>query len=257
MNIDATLPNYSHHLGDRPTLVFLHFWGGTSRTWDAVVGELEGHDIITIDARGWGASRDLAGPYDLEQLARDTLAVVSDAGVNDFVLVGHSSGGKVAQLAAAAHPSGLRGVVLVGSAPPRPLPSVTPEFQDQLVHAYDSEDSAAGVISTVLTTVELSPATLATAVSDARASDEAARVEWPLRGITQDITGQAKRVEVPVLVVVGADDQVESPADTKEFLLPYLATSRLMVLPAVGHLVPLEAPGALAREIDAFVASLA
>lgn len=256
MTTTTTLPSYTHHRGKGPTLVLLHFWGGSSSTWSAVVDELRGRDIITIDARGWGKSRELAGPYDLEQLARDTLAIVSEAGVDDFVLVGHSFGGKVSQLVAAGHPKGLRGIVLVGSAPPRPLPSVTPEFQDQLVSAYASEESTAGVIAAVLTAVPLSVDALAAAVGDARSSDEAARVEWPLRGIIHDITEEAKRINVPALVVVGEADKIESPADTNEYLVPYLAKCRVVVIPEVGHLVPLEAPTALAVEIETFVSSL-
>ncbi|MEV8568662.1 alpha/beta hydrolase [Streptomyces sp. NPDC051322] len=36
--------------------------------------------------------------------------MITDAGVTDYVLVGHSMGGKVAQLIAAARPAGLRGI---------------------------------------------------------------------------------------------------------------------------------------------------
>ena len=36
-----------------PALVFLHYWGGTSRTWRQVTAELEGQfKIAAYDARG-------------------------------------------------------------------------------------------------------------------------------------------------------------------------------------------------------------
>jgi pimeloyl-ACP methyl ester carboxylesterase len=39
------------------SLVFLHYWGGTHRTWNKVVAELAGsHRTITYDMRGWGQS---------------------------------------------------------------------------------------------------------------------------------------------------------------------------------------------------------
>jgi pimeloyl-ACP methyl ester carboxylesterase len=53
---------------------------------------------LTIDARGWSRSRALPGPYILEQLAHDTRDVIVEAGLDEYVLVGHSMGGKVAQL---------------------------------------------------------------------------------------------------------------------------------------------------------------
>ena len=38
-----------------PALVFLHYWGGTSRTWRKVTAELEGQfKTVAYDARGWG-----------------------------------------------------------------------------------------------------------------------------------------------------------------------------------------------------------
>ena len=36
-----------------PALVFLHYWGGTSRTWRKVTAELEGQfKTVAYDARG-------------------------------------------------------------------------------------------------------------------------------------------------------------------------------------------------------------
>ncbi|NED81760.1 alpha/beta hydrolase, partial [Streptomyces sp. SID11233] len=90
---------------------------GSARTWDLVVDRLPGRDVLTVDFRGWSRSRGMSGPYSLRRFADDTLAVLDDAGVTDHVLVGHSMGGKVAQLVAATRPAGLRGIVLVGPAP--------------------------------------------------------------------------------------------------------------------------------------------
>jgi pimeloyl-ACP methyl ester carboxylesterase len=101
------LPIYDHRPGAGPTLVFLHYWGGAARTWRPVTDRLPGRAALAIEARGWGRSRKLPGPYTLEQLARDTHEIVNDAGVTDYILVGHSLGGKVAQLVAAARPVGL------------------------------------------------------------------------------------------------------------------------------------------------------
>ena len=120
------LPAYDHRPGTGPTLVFLHYWGGSARTWNLVVDRLAGRDMLTVDFRGWSRSSNLAGPYTLHQLADDTLAVIADAGVTEYVLVGHSMGGKVAQLVAATRPAGLRGIILVASGPAKPAAQMTP-----------------------------------------------------------------------------------------------------------------------------------
>lgn len=239
------VPAYEHRAGRGPTLVFLHYWGGSSRTWDLVLDRLTGRDVITIDARGWGRSRRLGGPYTLEQLATDALAVIDDAAISDYVLVGHSMGGKVAQLAAATRPAALRGLVLVGSGPAKPPAQITPEYQQQLSRAYDSEKSVAFARDNILTSTELPDAIKSQIVSDSRSGSERARAEWPLHGIVEDIVERTRMIDVPVLIIAGAKDQVEPVAVQRDNLAKYLSDAELVVIPDTGHLIPLEAPASL------------
>ena len=247
------LPTYDRRPGAGPTLVFLHYWGGSARTWQPVVDRLAGRDVLTLDFRGSGRSSAMPGPYTLEQLAEDTLAVLVDAGVGDHVLVGHSMGGKVAQLVAARWSPGLRGVVLVAPGPARPAAEITPDYQEGLSHAYDSDESVAGVRDHVLTATDLPEQLKAQVLVDSRAAAPAARTEWPLHGIAQDITGQTRRIDVPTLVVAGEHDVVEPVAVLRANLVPYLPAADLVVIAGTGHLVPLEAPDALADAIETFV----
>jgi pimeloyl-ACP methyl ester carboxylesterase len=246
------LPVYDHRPGTGPTLVFLHYWGGSARTWDLVVDRLAGRDVLTPDFRGWGRSKHMPGPWTLRRLADDTLAVIADAGVADYVLVGHSMGGKVAQLVAATRPAGLRGIVLVASAPAKPAAQITPEYREALSHAYDSDESAAGARDHVLTATELPEPVRARVVADSRAGAEAARTEWPLHGIAEDITAHTRSIGVPALIVAGENDQVEPAGLLRANLLPYLSRADIAVIPRTGHLIPLEAPAALAEAVTAF-----
>ncbi|BCY08936.1 alpha/beta fold hydrolase [Actinoplanes sp. L3-i22] len=249
---DNRTPHYHHRPGAGPTLVFLHYWGGSSGTWTPVIDRLDGRATLTIDARGWGRSRDLPGPYSLDQMARDVGRVVAEAGLTRFVLVGHSMGGKVAQLAAAAHPDGLTGLVLVGSGPAKPAAVVTPDYQRQLSHAYDSAESIAGVRDHVLTATVLTDEVKAQIVADSLSAGAEARAEWPRRGIAEDITAAARAIDVPVLVIAGEHDAVEPAGVLRTNLLPYLARAEFTVIADTGHLLPLEAPDELARAITAF-----
>ncbi|MEV0265704.1 alpha/beta hydrolase [Streptomyces sp. NPDC050617] len=248
----SPLPTYDHRQGTGPTLVLLHYWGGSARTWDPVVDRLAGRDVLTLDFRGWGRSRGLPGPYTLRRFADDTLAVLADAGVTDYVLVGHSMGGKVAQLIAAARPTGLRGAVLVGPGPARPAAAITPEYREALSHAYDSDESVAGARDNVLTATELPEAVTSRIVIDSRACADAARTEWPLRGIAEDITEHTRLIGVPVLVVAGENDQVEPVDVLRDNLIPYLPGAGFTVIPDTGHLIPLEAPADLVDAIIGF-----
>lgn len=247
-----TLPIYDHRQGAGPTLVLLHYWGGSARTWDLVLDRLRGRDVIAIDSRGWSRSKNLPGPYGLHRLADDVVAVIADAGVGDHVLVGHSMGGKVAQLVAARRPAGLRGLVLVASAPAQPAAHVTPGYQEQLAHAYDTDESTAGARDHVLTATPLSHDVRARVATDSRNSADAARTQWPLHGIAEDITAHARKIEVPALVVAGGNDLVEPPHVLREHLVPFLPDVDFVTIPETGHLIPLEAPADLAEIIAAF-----
>jgi len=249
---EHALPVYHHRSGAGPTLVFLHYWGGSARTWGLVTDRLTDRDILTLDFRGWSRSSNLPGPYTLRQLADDTIAVLADAGVSNYVLVGHSMGGKVAQLVAATRPAGLRGLVLVGSGPATPAAEITPDYQAELSHAYDSEESTAGARDHILTATPLSDELKAQIATDSRASTDAARSEWPLRGIAEDVSGHTQMVNVPTLVIAGENDHVEPAEVLRHNLVPYLSRAQFMIIPDTGHLIPLEAPAELADAISAF-----
>ena len=87
--------------GAPTTVVFLHYWGGSHRTFAPVIDRLApGYAVVSYDHRGWGAARDLPAPYGIDPLADDVLDVVRGLGLRRYVLAGHSMGGKVAQLVA-------------------------------------------------------------------------------------------------------------------------------------------------------------
>ena len=84
------------HGTTEPALIFLHYWGGTSRTWRKVTAELEGQfKTVAYDARGWGKSDKTLAGYKLADLADEALSLVKAVGIKQYVLVGHSMGGKV------------------------------------------------------------------------------------------------------------------------------------------------------------------
>ncbi|MER8058335.1 MULTISPECIES: alpha/beta hydrolase [unclassified Streptomyces] len=78
--------------------------------------------------------------------------------------------------------------------------------------------------------------------------------EWPLRGIARDLTRAARGIAVPVAVPAGAHDVVEPPDVLRAHLLPHLPHATLTTVPGAGHLLPLEAPGAVATALGGFLA---
>lgn len=235
-----------------PTLVFLHYWGGSTRTWHPVLQRLAGQaHCVAIDHRGWGRSTAPATGYATGDLADDALAVITAMGLMDYVLVGHSMGGKVAQLIAARRPAGLHGVVLVAPAPakPAPLPS---EVRAQMAAAYDSRQSVLATLDAVLAHAPLGAEIREQIVQDSLAGAAPAKHEWPVRTIIEDVSADLARIEVPVLVVAGEHDQVEPVDLLRSHVLATIPGAQLEVIPGAGHLLPLEKPDQLGDRIATF-----
>lgn len=74
------------------------------------------HQVIVFDNRGVGRSDRPPGPYDLEVMATDALAVLDAAGVADAHVMGASMGGVIAQIIAVRHPERVRSLILACTA---------------------------------------------------------------------------------------------------------------------------------------------
>jgi 3-oxoadipate enol-lactonase len=96
-----------------PSLLFLHYWGGSSRTWDLVINRLKtDFRCIAYDQRGWGESDKPETGYSIQDLANDAEALIRSLELTRYVLIGHSMGGKVAQLLASKRPEGPQSIDL-------------------------------------------------------------------------------------------------------------------------------------------------
>jgi pimeloyl-ACP methyl ester carboxylesterase len=240
--------------GGSPALVFLHYWGGSHNTYQLVIEELAaGSAVVSYDHRGWGVARTLPGPYGISQLADDALEVVRELGIKRYVLVGHSMGGKTAQLAASRHPDGLAGLILIAPAPPRPAGELTPEVVE---HAYDDVETITQSLDQNLIYGSLPSDLRAQVIHDSLAVSDGARKGWPYHGLMEDISEAAGAIEVPVLVLAGQHDRVDPPETLEANLLPVIRTAHMTVIEGTGHLSPLEVPKQIANHIDEFVATL-
>ena len=240
-----------------PAFVFLHYWGGSLRTWRHVTDVLErDFRTVAIDQRGWGRSQAApADRYALADLTDDAMGVIEALALERYIIVGHSMGGKVAQLIASRRPRGLIGLALVAPSPPSPM-RLSLEVREGMVNAYDSREAIVATVEQVLAPGGLSPDDLENLVTDSLRGAPAAKAAWPLATSQEDITAEVAAIEVPVIVVSGEDDRVDPPEILRRELIPRIDTAQLTVLPGVGHLLPLEAPREIARLIGTFAASI-
>jgi pimeloyl-ACP methyl ester carboxylesterase len=240
--------------GDLP-LVFLHYWGGSSRTWDGVIAALpQPFRTIAMDHRGWGESDSPVTGYGLADLADDAQGVIEALNLTRYVLVGHSMGGKVAQLLASRRPKGLVGLVLVAPSPPQPS-AMPPENREIMANAYSTRETVIMAVEQMMTAKALSPKHLEEVIEDSLRGAPQAKAAWPRSTSLEDITREVTAISVPIVVIAGELDRVDSIDLLKTELLSRLPHAELHVLPGTGHLSPLESPREIAQLISDFACS--
>ena len=240
-----------------PALVFLHYWGGTSRTWRKVTAELEEQfKTVAYDARGWGKSDKASAGYKMADLAGEALSLVKALGIKHYVLVGHSMGGKVAQLAASRRPEGLLGLILV--APAQPTPRRNPdEMREGQLRAYDNRENVLKTIASGrLTARPPAPEILEQIAEDSMSGSREATMAYPMESILEDISPEVAKINVPIILLAGELDQVDSIERHKTEVLAYLPNAEFKIVKGSGHLIPIDEPVQLAKEIASFTTRL-
>ncbi len=232
-------------------LIFLHYFGGSGRTWDTVIERLAPtHHCLAPDLRGFGQSASLSGGYSVSDYADDILELIQSRRLTRFKLVGHSMGGKIALAVAARQPRGLESLVLVAPSPPTPEPTEDDE-RARLIRTHPSREAALETLGKI-TAFPLPAPLLAQAVADNLRAAPAAWNAWLESGSREDISAQMATVAVPALVLSGESDPVIPRALLERELLPRLAAAHLSILPDTGHLLPLEVPDAVADAVRGF-----
>ncbi len=83
-------------------------------------------------------------------------------------------------------------------------------------------------------------------VEDTLGGQQKAKKAWISENMAVDISGDLSAIDVPVHVIVGNADRVETKEILRREIPRFLGDARFHVLDGVGHLAPLEAPGDVA-----------
>jgi pimeloyl-ACP methyl ester carboxylesterase len=255
-------------------LILLHGGGNEAHLWDDFVPCIAPYyRVLAVDQRGHGDSDwDREGRYETEYMVRDLEALTAALGIDRFVLIGFSMGGRVAMGFAGRHPERLAGLVLVDIGPeidPRGMIRIGQENQSQRAPVFPSIDEYASMLSLNY------PAGQPKAVmrmaryglreredgqfelkSDpklrgARPNDDDAR-EREEAFIREQWEALAK-VPCPTLIVRGAASDILSPEIADKMVDEVLPDGRLEVIPQAAHSVVTDNPQAFEAAVSRFV----
>jgi len=196
--------------------------------------------------------------------ARDVLRVCDDAGVERAVFAGNSIGGYILfelwRMALAENTRRrVRALVLAGTR----AQSDSDEARRRRFDAIDDvqQNGPAGFLDRMSQAL-VSETTRRNRPDVVRAGR--ARMRSSIAGITAVQQGMAERpdsvatlktIDVPTLVLVGAEDET-TPRPDAELMQREIRGSRLEIIPAAGHYVPFEQPDLVARAMRQFLDAL-
>jgi len=243
---DATIDVLSEGSGD--PIVLVHGFPLAREVWDRQAAELAKLvRVVRPDLRGMGRSSVPAGPYLMETLAADVAASLDALGIDRVALAGHSLGGYVALAFCRMYTERVTRLALVCSRLAADTREVAKNRED-LADRIEREQRIDPVIDAYVPRL-FAPFSLekrSPAVD--RAREIAKRNSVPgaaaiLRGMAQrapafDI---AEELEVPVLVVAGAGDQIVKPEEAQRAARAF-PRGELRLLARSGHLPMFEQP---------------
>ena len=238
-------------------IVFLHGYPLHRGMWSRQLGTLSRRfRVLLIDLPGFGTSSEAPVPTTLPGFA----VAVGEAmdGVLDgpAAIFGHSFGGYIALQMFHDRPERFSALGLVGTRAEADAPDAR---ERRLETARRLEDPAERLDLAATVRGLLAPTTLADGGPVVEATTAIVRaatnraIVGALRAIAgrPDLTGVLPTVDVPTLVVWGADDQLMPPARTQALAVGISGAIGAPIAGA-GHMSPLEAPEAFDRAVVEF-----
>jgi pimeloyl-ACP methyl ester carboxylesterase len=259
MNEGAALYWEEHGAGD-PVLMIMGL-SFTLEMWFRVLPAVTpDYRVILFDNRGMGRSSVPRGPYSIRQMARDAVAVLNAAGVEQAHVIGASMGGMIAQELALNYPGRVRSLVL-GCTTHGGFLSRWPDFSKR----------PRGVKWSTAERLERERAVMPMLYADTTPIERIEedihlryRCQWNSRGFYNQLAAillwtsyrRLPRITAPTLVVHGDQDRLV-PMVNGRVVAKRIRGAQFKVIQNAGHILTTDQPEACAQKIQEFLRSQA
>jgi pimeloyl-ACP methyl ester carboxylesterase len=209
---------------DAPVIFFHHGWPLSADDWDAQMLYFlkEGFRVVAHDRRGHGRSSQVWDGHDMDHYADDVAAVVEHLGVQGAVHVGHSTGGGEVAYYVARYPNDpVAKAVLISAVPPLMVKTennpdglpkdVFDDLQNQLFKNRSQfyHDVPAGPFYGFNRPgAKVSEPVVLNWWRQGMMGGAKAHYDGIVAFSQTDFTEALKKIEVPVLIMHGEDDQI-------------------------------------------------
>ncbi len=231
-----------------PPLLLAGSLGSTSAMWAPQLAPLARRlDVIAIDHRGHGRSPVPPGPYAIDELGGDVVALMDQLGLDRASFAGLSLGGMVGMWLAIHAPDRIDRLALLSTAPQLPPASAWRERAATVRGAGTVAVIADGVLGRWLTPgyTERRPADAAAIRAMIAATPPEGYAACCAALETLDLSGRLGRIRAPTLVIAGATDPTTPPDPVGRALAAAIPGARMAIVDDAAHLVSFEQPGAV------------
>ena len=226
---------------DAPVVVLAGSLGSTLEMWDPQVPALTtGFRVVRYDARGHGRSPVPAGPYAIDDLVDDLVALLDRLDVERAHIVGLSLGGMTAMRLAAREPHRVDRLALLCTSAFFPSPVLWAE-RAATVRAQGTAAIAEAVVDRWFTPAlrDADPALVQRMRDMVAATPDEGYASCCTAIERMDLRADLPRITAPTLAIAGADDPA-TPPDHLAALADGIPAARLLVLPSAAHLANVE-----------------
>lgn len=247
-------PSFDHSA----TVVFIHGLGGGARLWDLQVKSFAAAGLrpLALDLPGYG-TRPPVSEMSFDQLVADVERSIDAAQLVRPVLVGHSMGGMVTQMALRRRPDGYAAAVLACTSPA--FGNSSGEFQKKFVSDRLGPLDAGRTMADVARGLAVyamgpgaDPAGRALAIEAVAATPVETYRAAVHCLVDFDERANLPAIRIPVLCLAGERDPL-APPSVMERMAAKIPGARHVVLPGLGHFANLEAPAAFDAAVLGFL----
>ncbi|QDU28193.1 Arylesterase [Anatilimnocola aggregata] len=249
--------------GSGRPLLLVHGFPLDHTMWQGQIAALASEfRVISPDLRGFGQSIAATSSKTTMREYADELAQLLDALeiTEPVVFCGLSMGGYVAWQFYAHHRQRLAGLIVCDS---RAVADNEKAAAGRLETATKVETEGSQVVADAMLP-KLFPAAaverdadFVTATKKVMLAAPPAGVAAALRGMAErpDFTKELAKIDVPTLIICGAEDAIAPPAEMKE-IAETIPGAKYVSIAGAGHMAPLEKPAEVNAAISAFLKSL-
>jgi 3-oxoadipate enol-lactonase len=238
-----------------PALVLSNSLGTNYSMWDPQLPELRKKlRILRYDTRGHGQSSLTPGPYSIEQLGRDVIALLDALDLDRVHFCGLSMGGMIGMWLGANAPERLNKLVLCNTAAKIGTSEVW-NARIEAVRKNGMKSVASAVVERWFSPAfrEKPPATVSSTLKMLEAANPEGYAACCAAIRDFDFREQLSRIRVLTLVIAGAHDPSTPPADGR-FLADQIQGAQYAELDAA-HLSNIEAQDRFNNEVAKFLNS--